>query len=382
MSWHPARLAGRSAFVTAAVVSVAAIAAACAAPAAQHPAASPVAGHDVLSAARQSTAAGAPKYFIDNVLFSGSVSGGLPQVRLASSGGLVTQPGIRAFAIAALGSRGTFVIAEYAATGCATRLYRAALATNGKLGKLHLLGTVPDEVVSLTADTDGNAVAFTAGCFDKSASSSGYLGVLDLRTGAVRRWGSVNLGSSAGSIAVSALSISADGGLVAFLGSKVAPSGRPAGQGVWVLKTSAAAGQLVKRSHRILSAPAAGATLASVILNSSGSSFYLCSMRFGRASSSAVAEYRTSDGRLTKTIATLAAGDDPLTGQLGCPMAADPSGADLLVPYALVAASSPEAGSLVRVARIHVASGSVARFSFRLPGSAGMSVAYGVAMAW
>ncbi len=382
MSWHLAKLASRLACVTTATVSLAALTAACAGTAAGRPASTPASTHDTtaLSAASGASTAGAPKYFIDNPLFSGSVSGSFPQVRLATTGSLAAQPaGVMDYGIAALGSRGTFVIAEVAGSGCgSTRLYRAALGASGKLGKLYRLGTVPDAVVSLTADADGNAVGFTAGCYVKSPSSHGYLGVLDLRTGALRRWGSVGVAESAGTIRVGALSMSANGGLVAFTGSTATADG------VWLLKTTSAAGQLAKHSRLALRTPLAGQGLGSVALTPGGTSFYLCTVDASQASSFsvAVAQYRTSDGRMTKTIAILTVRGSTFQDMVGCPMAADPSGADLLVPYALQAGSKPEIGPLVRMARIHVATDSVQKLSFRLPGSAGMSVAVGLSIAW
>lgn len=320
-----------------------------------------------------------PKYFIDTVLFSGAVSGGLLQVRVTATGSLASQPAVgQVLAVASLGSR-SFVIARPAGT-CATELVKASLNADGRLGGLVRLGPIlRGEVVSMTADADANAIGVTA--WTCSKSMSGYLGVVDLRTGAVRRWGSVSVDGSAGAIALGdGLSMSANGGLVAFTGSTVAASGRPTAQDVWVLKTTSRSGPLALRSRVVLRA---GPGIDSVSLAPSGKSFYLCTMTArGARLTTDVAAYRTSDGRRTARLAGLTGALEPASGAPNCPMAADQAGELLLVPYSMSSASRPETGPLVQLARIDIARRSVASISFRLPGSAGMSVADGITVAW
>ncbi len=372
MSCTLARRASRIGLATFAAL-VAAVSVACTAP-----------GHATTVPARALAAVG-PKYFIDNVLSSGSATGaGFPQVRLATTGALVSQPvDIQALAIAPLGSHGAFIIAEPASSGCGSRLYRSTLSATGQLGTPSLLRTVPDFVESMAADADGTTVGFTAASCTKPVS--GYVGVLDIRTGALRHWGSAGANGSPASISIgTGLSMSASGGLLAFTGSTAAAGGTAATQGVWVLKTTSPVGDLARYSRRVLTTSASGPALDSVILAPGGGAFYLCAVHATQnTQSSKIAAYRTADGRLTGTIATLTgSGNGPLGPTLGCPMTADPGVTQLLVPYSLKLASKPEIGALVRVARVDIATRSVARFSFRLPGSAGMSVPDRIAVAW
>jgi hypothetical protein len=325
----------------------------------------------------------APRFFIDDVLFSGAGSGGLAQVRLAATGSLVTQPADgQVLSVAPLGSR-SFVIARLTGT-CNTELVKAGLTVHGRLGRLVRFGPLlPGEVVSMTADADATAIGF--GVWNCSKSVSGYLGVLDLRTGAVRRWGSVSVAGSRGSFGLGeGLSMSANGGLLAFTGASLTPGGLVASQQVRVLTTASRAGELADRSRVVLRAPATGPAIDAVLLSPGGKSFYLCTVNSSPVlRSSVVTAHRTTDGRQTKTIARLTAhGSTAGELPLGCPMAADPSGTQLLVPYSLRPASAPGVGPAVGVARIDVATGLIGRISFRLPGSAGMSTADGVAVAW
>jgi hypothetical protein len=336
------------------------------------------AAHVIRPAAAPLTAARVPKFFIDNVLFSGNATGaGSPQVRSTATGALMAQyPGLQAQAIAPVSGH-AFVIARLAGA-CSTELYRAALSDSGRLGKLVRVGPeLHGEIAGMTADADGNAVGFTA--WDCAKAVSGSLAVLNLRTGKLRRWRSVSVDGEPGLIAVGALSMSADGRLLAFDGSTVAAGRGTARQGVWVLKTGSPAGNLADRSRRVLSTRATGLALGSVILTPGGTSFYLCKVTTSRSAVSAqIAAYRVTDGGLIRTIARLTS-----SGQtVGCPMAADPSGTELLVAYSLHAASKPGVGPLVRLARLGIASRSVTRISFRLPGSGGMSVADGISIAW
>jgi hypothetical protein len=325
----------------------------------------------------------APRYFVDNVLFSGAGAGGLPQVRLAATGSLVSQPADgQVLAVAPLGSR-SFVIARLTGS-CSTALFKAGLTVRGRLGRLLRIGPLlRGEVVSMTADADANAIGF--GVWNCSKSVSGYLGVLDLRTAVVRRWGSVSVAGSRGTIGLGeGLSMSANGGLLAFTGASLTAGGLVASQDVRVLRTASLAGELAIRSRVVLRGPATGPAIDAVLLSPSGKSFYLCTVSSSQASrSSVVTAHRTSDGQLTRTIARLTARDSGVGGlTLGCPMAANPSGTQLLVPYRLRTASVTEIGPMVTAARIDVASGLIASISFQLPGSAGMSTADGIAIAW
>jgi hypothetical protein len=63
-------------------------------------------------------------------------------------------------------------------------------------------------------------------------------------------------------------------------------------------------------------------------------------------------------------------------------MALTPDGRYLLAPYQLRYGNSTTVPPLVRAAVIRTSSRARRAMSFRLPGSAGMSVAVGVSIAW
>lgn len=338
----------------------------------------------------KSASAPGPRYFLDLVRSSGAVSGGQLQVRRSATGALVQQPDTLALSVAPL--RGTqYVVAERAGDGCASALYRMSVNSAGRLGPATSLGpVVRGEVTSLASAGNGRTIAYFASSCSKSAS--GYFGTLRVRTGKVRRWGDVSIDGSAGDIAVGgSLSLSANGRLAAFSGAALGRGGVVTGQRVWVLRTSAPAGTLAQRSEAVLARPASGAQLDSVLLQPDGQSFYLCTVGTkGTASArrtvtqtAVVSVRRTSDGARTGTVATLTASGVTVQSEtLGCPMAASPAGSYLLAPYSLRSAKVTTTGPLVSAARIDVKTKAASRISFRLPGSAGMSVATGVTIAW
>jgi hypothetical protein len=323
-----------------------------------------------------------PKYFIDDVLSPGSLSGGSLQVRLSSTGKLTQETGVAALSFAPLGSHGAFVVAQLAGNRCATRFYRTNISATGQLGKLSRLGrTVHGEVVSVAASADGKVIGYFAWPCSKSAT--GYLAVLHVRIGQVRRWGDVGVYGSAGDMSAGGgLSLSADGGLASFAGDTTTASGTITGQGIWLLRTSSAAGPLAERSRLVLSKPNSGPALSSVVLSPDGRALYLCTVTTrGTTQVADITARRASNGDLTSNIAKLTATHVTFQG-LGCPMAMTSSGRYLLVPYALRYARTTTTGPLIQMARLDVAARSVATISFRLPGSAGMSVASGISVAW
>jgi len=302
------------------------------------------------------------------------------------------QPAFDALAIAAYGNGGKLLIARQAGDGCTSRVYRAMLGTGGRVGRLTRLGPVIRGIVASVA-TDANAalIGYFVGPCGKSASG-GYLAVLNVRTGRVRRWTGVALYGSGGSIETgTALSMSASGRLVVFTGQATGTGGRIIGQRVWEMRTSAPAGPLRAHVRVVLSRPESGPALSAAVLSPGGKSFYLCTVTTnGTASAHAtvtqtavITDRRSANGSSAGTVAKLTATGVTSAGEdIGCPMAGDPGGGYLLVPYALRFASSTETGPRVRAARISVARRSVAVLSFRLPGSAGMSVATGLSIAW
>ena len=339
----------------------------------------------------QASSATTPRYFLDLVQFSGAVSGGQLQVRRSATGALVSQAGSPALGVAPLG-RSRFVVAEPAASNsCASRLYRTSISAAGRLRPLSRFGpVVHGQVVSLAAAADARSVGyFVRPCWK---SASGYLGVLNVRTGRVRRWGDVNVEGSAGDIsACCSLSLSADGRLAIFGGAALGPRGVITGQRVWALATSARAGTLARRSRVVLARPESGPQFDSVLLRPDGTSFYLCAVStYGTPSAhrtvtqaAVVTARQTSDGAPIRTLATLTASGATFESEgFGCPIAASPAGNYLLVAYSLRYARVTTTGPLVRAARVDIATKARTQISFRLPGSAGMSVASGISIAW
>jgi hypothetical protein len=339
------------------------------------------------------SAAGLPRYFADIVRVSGSVAGAGPvQIRSSATGALVPhQPGIDALAIAAYDGGSRLLIAQQVGDGCTSRLYRAPLEANGSLGGLTRFGPVVRGIVtSIATDTAGSTIGYFAGPCSKS--TSGYLAVLTASTGQVRRWTGVAVYGSGGTLATgTALSESANGRLLAFTGDATGAGGRVTGQRVWVLLTSAAAGPIARRVRAVISKPATGPALSSVVLSPDGKSFYLCTVSTkGTVSAhrtvkqtAVITARRTSDGTSTSTLAKLTATGVTFPGEgFGCPMALTPDGRYLLAPYQLRYGNSTTVPPLVRAAVIRTSSHARRAMSFRLPGTAGMSVAIGVSIAW
>jgi hypothetical protein len=389
-AWLPALTAS-------AALALAGATAGCGAPtaAASHRAATPAvrlaAGHRRLDTGRHT--AGQPRYFADIVRVSGSVAGAGPvQIRSSATGALVPrQPSIDALGIAAYGGGSRLVLARQVGDSCTTRLYRATLSTDGRLGGLTRLGPVIRGLVtSVAADSGGSLIGYFAGPCSKSAS--GYLAVLAARTGHVRRWTGVAVYGSGGTLATgNALSESANGRLLAFGGAATGAGGRVTGQRVWVLRTSAAAGPIARRVRAVISKPATGPALSAAVLNPDGRSFYLCTVAaIGTVSAHktvkqavVITARRTSDGTSTGTVAKLTATGVTFLGRsFGCPLAMTPNGHYLLAPYRLHYGPSTTVPPLVSAAVIGTSSHARRSISFRLPGSAGMSVADGVFVAW
>jgi hypothetical protein len=185
--------------------------------------------------------------------------------------------------------------------------------------------------------------------------------------------------------------MSATGRLLAFSGAATGAGGTVTGQRVWVLPTSAAAGPIAQRVRAVISKPVTGPALSSVVLSPDGRSFYLCTVSTkGTVSAhktvtqtAVITARRTSDGASTSTVAKLTATGVTFLGQgFGCPMALTPDGRYLLAPYQIRYGSSTTVPPLVRAAVIRTSSHARLPMSFRLPGSAGMSVAIGVSIAW
>jgi hypothetical protein len=346
--------------------------------------------HEVSSA----RLAGLPRYFADVVRVSGSVAGEGPlQVRSSATGRLAArQPGYDALAIAAYDSGSRLVIARQAGDRCASRLYRATLSADGRLGRLSRLGPVIHGVVASVAD-DANAsvIGYFAGLCAKS-DGGGYLAVLNAHTNKVRRWTGVAMYGSGGTVGTgTALSMSASGRVVVFFGEAIGTGGKDIGQRVWALRTSASAGPLRAHMRTVLSRPNAGPPLSAAVLSPGGKTFYLCAVSTkGTVSAhhtvtqtAVITVRRTSTGASVGTVAKLTATGVNFLGQgLGCPLAVTPNGRYLLAPYKLRYGSSTLVPPVVSAYELGTSSPARRVISFRLPGSGGMSVATGVSIAW
>ena len=386
-AWLPALTAS-------AALALAIATAGCGAPnvAASHRAVTPAvrlaASHPRVNSGRRP--AGLPRYFADIVRATGSVGGaGLVQIRSSATGRLAaSQPSIDALGIAAYDGGSRLLIAEQVGHACASGLYRAALSRRGVLGTLSRIGPRLHGLVwSLAVDADGKIVGTAvAGC---AKGQSGYLAVIHTRTDSVRRWGSVDLGGLSGGLALAfGLSMSANGGLLAF----TAPGSRDTAQRVLVLRTSAAPGPIARRVRAVISKPATGPALSAAVLRPGGKSFYLCtvstkgtvSARKTVTQTAVITARRTSDGTSTGTLAKLTATGVDFLGQgFGCPMAITPNGRYLFAPYRLHYGRSTVVPPLVSAEVIGVSSPTRRAMSFRLPGSAGPTgQATGITVAW
>jgi hypothetical protein len=356
-------------------------------------AASPEAARARQTASLRSTSAGLPQYFADIVRFSGSVTGAGPvQIRSTATGDLVrTQPGIAALAIAAYDGGSRLLIAQQAGEGCSSRLYRAALNARGRLGRLTRLGpAVRGIVTSVATDAGGSLIGYFAWPCSKSAS--GYLAVLTAGSGQVRRWTGVAVDGSTGTVAAGGvLAMSADGNLLAFSGMAVSASERLLGLRVWTLSATAPPGPLAARSRAVLKRPESAPEFSAVALSPDGESFYVCtvastgtvSARRTITQTAVITARRTANGTSAGAVAKLTAAGVTFAGEsFGCPMAMTPNGQYLLAPYQLRYGNSSSVPPLVVAAVISTSSDASKALSFRLPGSAGMSVVTGVSIAW
>jgi len=324
-------------------------------------------------------AAAAPRFFADTVLFA--EGNGPLQVRESATGALLVQAehtsGVTG--LAAAGGR-SFVIALPVSGTCATRLYRFRLGGRGLPGRLSPLGhELHGELWSLAASANGQVIGYAiSGC---AKGEPGHIGVIHVRGGWTRQWGNVNLGGvSPGNVALSgALSMSANGALIAFTGWDMAVGGQATRQVVRVLPASARPGTVAGRSRAVLSRPVTQPSLAAASLSPNGASFYLCTVSANRTRRLAkIAAYRTASGVRLEVIATLRG--TPFLA--GCPMALDTTGRFLLVPYSLRSPHNPAGRAALLAARIDIATRATVILDLRLPANAGMDPYIGLRTAW
>jgi hypothetical protein len=303
------------------------------------------------------------------------------QVRESATGALVAQDEHTSGAtgLAGAGVR-SFVVALPVSGTCATRLYRLRLSRPGLPGRLAPLGhELHGELWSLAASASGQVIGYAiSGC---AKGEPGYIGVIHVRGGRTLQWGNVNLGGvSPGNVALSgALSMSANGALIAFTGWDLAPGGRATRQVVRVLPAGALPGTVAGRSRAVLSWPVTQPSLAAASLSPDGASFYLCTVSANRTRRlTKVAAYRTATGELREVIATLRG--TPFLA--GCPMGLDTTGHFLLVPYSLRSWHKPAGRAALLAARIDITARATAILDLSLPASTGMDRYAGLRTAW
>jgi hypothetical protein len=332
------------------------------------------------------TRAAVPRFFADTV--TAAEGNGPLQVRASASGRLVAEqatpgPGGVVAGLAATGA-GSFVIAEPVNGGCGTRLYRFQLTGRGSLGRLAPVGPeLTGWVSSLAASAGGQVIGYAvSGC---GKGSPGHIGVFNARTGRSREWSDVNVGGNPGNVALGgAVSLSANGRLLAFTGWDVAGNwhvvggGRFTRQVVRVLPTNAPAGTVAQRSRVVLSRPLSQPELAAVALSPNAESFYLCMMSSSRDRSvRKIAAYATATGGRQQAIATLTGTSIPAT----CQMALDSAGRFLLLTNSLSNPRYPGT-PVLRLARIDLTARSAVILSIKLPSNAGMDPYAGMTSAW
>jgi hypothetical protein len=181
-----------------------------------------------------------------------------------------------------------------------TRLYALTLSAHGTVTGLTPLAvpTVPGELTSLAASADGSTVAYTT--FGPGAAYEAGV----IAGGRTRHW-SVSAGAIAG---IWHVSVSSDGGMLAFTTQSVGRSGEE--DAAWVLPTGSAPGSITARARKIYDhtylggAGHASTVLQSALISQDGSTLYLCtsaSPASGRTVTTVTAD-STADGASLGTI--------------------------------------------------------------------------------
>ena len=313
-------------------------------------------------------AGGPPAFFIANEAWTPlpGYSSSRFIVRSAVTGATVPQGGHglnnRVTAVAAVGSGTAFLAAEEDPQTCDSQLYWFRLDAGGRIGPLTPVGPPQaGEVNWLAASADGQTIAYTvSGCL---RHAGGFLKVIDLRTGKIRRWRSVDL-TDDGSLAVASnLALSASGRQLAFVGWS--PDRDRAT--VRLLDTAGQTGGLGKRSRivRTLSSPGKAQPRDAVALTPDGSGVYVCTVSSRRNQQvTSVAEYAASSGALERQVLSLPAADPAGGHQLpGCALAGSRDGEHALVPFAVRYLPGTGTAS-VSAAVISLASGQRSTISF------------------
>jgi hypothetical protein len=324
-----------------------------------------------------------PRYF----LYAQQTGGGYDwlQIRDSATGKLVTNPRFPKaphgdiydppYGLAATGP-GSFVVGMMADDDCATRFFQFRLNDHGQPSALTPVGPLlPGDLTAIATSAGGGLIGYAIaddGCPNAGPKQGYYAGVLNVQTGQTRQW--------TNGFAISQMSMSANGQLLAFTRTLEKPMGRGSfmitGEQVLTLPTNAPPGGLTAASHVVVRMPPDDSLFgggSAVQLSPSGTSFYLCSPGNGMprpyatryTESARIVEYQTATGKPTGVTASFATtyvvprsskhGYYPPA--LGCSsMALDSSGRYLLVPYLVTPLSQTDtSGALLRTAVINTA---------------------------
>jgi hypothetical protein len=181
-----------------------------------------------------------------------------------------------------------------------------------------------------------------------------------------------------------AVSLSANGRLLAFPAFGLSASSRIIEQAVRLLPTNAPPGTVARRSRIAWSRPYPPyrPLLVAATLSPGGGTLYTCATLRQPGHAVRLSAYRSTTGRLRRTLATLAVTGSPLAGSGYCPIALDGAGRQMLVPYAIRYSRNPGAGAELSIAEVAISTGQTAVLKVSLPGTGGMEPATGMSIAW
>jgi hypothetical protein len=289
------------------------------------------AGSPANPAAAQVSAAGLyPPFQV--VVTDKSNSDSTLQVESAATGHVVTTlappwPKGEWGAVTAVGDTGRFIVAAAPKLSSAlpspTRLYTLTLTASGAVAGLTPLAVpvLPGQVTSLAAAADGRTVAYTL--MPLGASADHEVGIITGRT--TRQWsigGLTRSGAGAGNLGIWGVSVSSDGGMVAFI-----TQSQDASEAAWVLPTDSAPGAITARARQLYELePRDGpgtkvAALGSALISPDGGTLYLAtsSSTAGGTVVTALTAYRTTGEASPRTVTTFGDGFYDGAGELLTP---------------------------------------------------------------
>jgi hypothetical protein len=179
-----------------------------------------------------------------------------------------------------------------------------------------------------------------------------------------------------------ALSMSANGRLLAFPAFGLSATSKITQQDARILPAGARAGPVAERSRIVRGRPHPPCRPLLVAAALSPGSRTLCTcVALGQAGRAVrVSGYQTRTGRLHRTLATLTVPGSAQAAADYCSMALDRSGRYVLAPYAVRHPRNPGARTLLRIALVAVSTGR-GDPEHSLPGG-GMDPATGMTIAW